>query len=268
MHADIALARRLEALEVHVTAANAQSVRDVFGTGQAGSLRVAGGAATSFGPSIPMHSIKGVGLNGPMSVAEFDAAERFIASRGGTSVTLDVCPLADESVGTLAAERGYRFVGFESVLYRVISKDEELAAPAVDIRSLSPEQAEDWSKAMGLGFADGGEVPPWIVDFGRAFFAVPRCTPMGVFDGSALACAGIMITLQNTAGLLSSATTPQFRRRGFQTALIQHRLRTAQAAGCDLAKMDTKPGTSSQRNAERLGFRVAYTRAQFSKSLA
>ena len=252
---------------MHVTAANAQSVRDVFGAKDAGSLRVAGGAATSFGAGIPMFSIKGVGLNGSMSVAEFEAAERFVRERGAKSVVLDVCPLADESVAKIAGERGYVFSGFESVMYREIGKDEVIAEPGHAVISLDAERAEEWSRAMGAGFADGGESPAWIIDFGRAFFSVPRCTPMAVMVDGELAGAGTMIVIQGIAGLLSSAVMPNFRGRGIQTALIRHRLRVAQAAGCELVKMDTKPGTSSQRNAERAGFRVAYTRAQFSKAL-
>jgi hypothetical protein len=46
-----------------------------------------------------------------------------------------------------------------------------------------------------------------------------------------------------------------------QTALIRARLAFAAAAGCDLAAVNTVPGSVSQRNAERQGFRVVYTRA-------
>ncbi len=38
------------------------------------------------------------------------------------------------------------------------------------------------------------------------------------------------------------------------------RLDYAAAAGCQLATMGALPGSTSQRNAERLGFRVAYTK--------
>jgi hypothetical protein len=41
--------------------------------------------------------------------------------------------------------------------------------------------------------------------------------------------------------------------------LIQARLTFAAAADCDLAKVTTLPGSGSQRNVERQGFRVAYT---------
>jgi len=42
--------------------------------------------------------------------------------------------------------------------------------------------------------------------------------------------------------------------------LLHARLTTAAAAGCDLATVQTAPGNASQRNVERLGFRLAYTK--------
>jgi len=63
-----------------------------------------------------------------------------------------------------------------------------------------------------------------------------------------------------TASLFSTSVLPGFRRRGVQTALLQARLAAAAAAGCDLATVMTSPGSSSQRNVQRSGFAVAYTR--------
>jgi ribosomal protein S18 acetylase RimI-like enzyme len=51
-----------------------------------------------------------------------------------------------------------------------------------------------------------------------------------------------------------------FRGAGLQDALIRERLRTAVAEACDLATASTIPGGVSQRNYERNGFRVAYTK--------
>ena len=54
-----------------------------------------------------------------------------------------------------------------------------------------------------------------------------------------------------------AATVPELRRRGLQTALLQARMLYAFDHGCDLAMMVAVPGSDSQRNAERRGFRVA-----------
>ena len=44
-------------------------------------------------------------------------------------------------------------------------------------------------------------------------------------------------------------------------ALHHARLALARRSGCDLAAQGAQPGSTSQRNAERRGFRVIYTRA-------
>jgi hypothetical protein len=55
------------------------------------------------------------------------------------------------------------------------------------------------------------------------------------------------------------APSPKGRRNGAQLALLDARMRHAAAHGCDLALMGAAPGSGSQRNAERHGFRIAYT---------
>ena len=62
------------------------------------------------------------------------------------------------------------------------------------------------------------------------------------------------------AMLAGAATLPPYRNRGIQTALARVRLAHASAAGCDLVTMGAEPGSTSHRNAERLGLRVAYTK--------
>jgi len=42
--------------------------------------------------------------------------------------------------------------------------------------------------------------------------------------------------------------------------VLHARLAAATTAGCDLATVQTTPGSGSQRNVERMGFRLAYTK--------
>ena len=60
-----------------------------------------------------------------------------------------------------------------------------------------------------------------------------------------------------------AATVPEMRRRGLQAALLEARLRYAFEQGYPLAMMVTEAGSQSQRNAERQGFRIAYTRTKW-----
>jgi GNAT superfamily N-acetyltransferase len=75
--------------------------------------------------------------------------------------------------------------------------------------------------------------------------------------------AGALFIHDRIALFGGSATVPELRRRGLQTALLHERMRYAFDRGCDLAMMVAAPGSDSQRNAERNGFRVAYTRTKW-----
>ncbi len=57
-----------------------------------------------------------------------------------------------------------------------------------------------------------------------------------------------------------TATRQAYRNQGVQTAMIQARLKYAQAQGCTLAFATTLTGSHSMRNILRAGFRDAYVR--------
>lgn len=76
-----------------------------------------------------------------------------------------------------------------------------------------------------------------------------------------------MVVRDDVAILFSASTQPQFRRRGVQTTLIKQRLRDATHAGCDLAIVLTTPGSDSERNVQRAGFQIAYTKPTLVKHI-
>jgi GNAT superfamily N-acetyltransferase len=81
-------------------------------------------------------------------------------------------------------------------------------------------------------------------------------------DGQPGAAASLWIH-DGVALFAGAATLPKMRRHGLQAALLHERMRFAFDHGCDLAMMVAEAGGNSQRNAERKGFRVAYTRMKW-----
>ena len=79
--------------------------------------------------------------------------------------------------------------------------------------------------------------------------------------GGKMVGGGGLLIHEGVAMLNGASTLPGFRRRGAHSALHFARLAHAVDAGCDLARVVTQPGSISQRNAERRGFQVIYTRA-------
>ena len=87
-------------------------------------------------------------------------------------------------------------------------------------------------------------------------------------EGRTAACgAGLVIPEHRIFAVCGAGTLAEFRGRGLQTALLRARLAAAAEAGCEYAVVVTQGGTASQRNCERLGFRVAYSKVTAIKDL-
>jgi ribosomal protein S18 acetylase RimI-like enzyme len=91
---------------------------------------------------------------------------------------------------------------------------------------------------------------------------------VATIDGKQVACGtGLVIPEHRVFALCGAGTQPEYRGRGLQTALLRARMAAAVEAGCEYAVVVTQGGTISQRNAERLGFRVAYSKVTVIKQL-
>jgi GNAT superfamily N-acetyltransferase len=121
-----------------------------------------------------------------------------------------------------------------------------------------------WADVSARGWAS--EHPELIVflrELGAITSGAHGYVPfLAEWDGEPGAAAGLVIH-EGVALFAGAATAPGFRRRGLQGALLQSRTRYALERGCDLAMMVAVPGSDSQRNAERNGFQIAYTRTKW-----
>jgi GNAT superfamily N-acetyltransferase len=84
-------------------------------------------------------------------------------------------------------------------------------------------------------------------------------------EGQSVATASLCLH-EGVALLAGASTVPAARRQGAQSALLQARLRFAGEQGAELAMMVAQPGSGSQRNAERQGFRLVYTRTKWQRA--
>ncbi len=249
--ADALLARRIEAAE----AANARGC--AAGPGAA-AMEVAGGWAIFVGPESPLTQAVGMGLNGPVGEAELLALEAFFRGRGA-KVSIDLCPLADPGLVERLAERGYRIAEFNNVLARRLGGCEIVFTPRV--RRATAGEADLWSYTAGRGFFEAAELTTEEMDVGRAIFAMPGALCyLAVTESGEAAGAAAAAIYGGVATLFADSTIAGFRRRGIHRELIAARLNEAVAQGADLAAASTLPSSASQRNYERMGFEVVYTR--------
>jgi len=224
------------------------------------ALHVAGGIAFFGGVGYPANQMVGMGLYGEVKAGDLDRVEEFFRSRKVAS-TVVLSPLAHESMRAMLGERGYGIAEFNSVLIRRIRAEEPFAVPpGIAIERVTPETLQPWMRVLAAGFAQDIVVLESV--FG-GFAALPGALPfLARIDEKVVGgCGGRTIAEARIAALFGTATLPEYRCRGVQTALIAQRLHEAAKAGCEYAVVSTHPGSGSQRNMERRGFRLAYTKA-------
>ena len=268
LFADLNLARRLEMTDALAGVEFARSwARFNSFTGEV-FLPVAGGHAGFGGIDSPLTQAFGLGLNGTVTEADMTAMEEFYRAHG-SPVNIETCPLADPSLLKLLNERGYRSIEYSNVFVRELADSDSRAWPdpasRVSVRRPAEDEAESYSLLVARSFFETTEISPEFLGiFISCFSAVGAFFFIAEVDGVP-AGGGMMSVHQGVASLGGTGTLPEFRNRGVQRALLLARIAAAAQSGCDLAMVATSPGSGSQRNVERQGFRVVYTRTKFLK---
>ncbi|HXP15969.1 MAG TPA: GNAT family N-acetyltransferase [Terriglobales bacterium] len=267
---DQALARRLEAAEEMPQVHYARLYQKLRPEVNAAVEPVCGGHMIFAGVGAMVGRAVGLGFDGPVLAADLDRLEEFYGSRGAPA-QVDVCPLTDPGLMELLKERGYRMAELNNVLYcRMDGAGLADSTPAGSkIRSAGPGEAEMFAGIVKHSFfPEGGAPEDFNVTFTPLFQMKGALTFVAEMRGQTVACgAGLIIAEHKVVPLFGAATLPAFRSRGLQTALLRLRMGVAAEAGCDVAVIVTKGGTTSQRNAERLGFRLAYSKATLIKPI-
>jgi GNAT superfamily N-acetyltransferase len=176
----------------------------------------------------------------------------------------EVCPLADPAHMALLVRHGYHPIELSNVMFQPLPIGKAPTATDIVVRRAAPEDNAVFAQTFAEGWADAGGPPaPLILALaeitaarsdGQVFLAEQQGRPIG---------AGALVIHERVALLAGASTIPAARGRGAQLAMLAHRLEFAARCGCDLAMVVALPGSGSQRNAERNGFRIAYTRTKW-----
>ena len=189
--------------------------------------------------------------------------ERFFLDRGAP-VLHEVSPLAGVAALDLLCARNYRPIEISSVLYQPIEKLLPEDDSRLRVRIVDPEETKLWTDISTRGWtSDHPELSEFFLQFGTISSARRQSVYfLAEFEGKPGA-AGVLSLHEGIALFGGASTIPELRRRGLQSALLQARIRYAFDHGCDLAAMAAEAGSASQRNAERKGFQIAYTRTKW-----
>jgi hypothetical protein len=264
---NVELSRRLEFAEAQVAVEGANTMMASNPETSVAVERVAGGYAVYCGANSPITQAVGLGLNGPVSAEEFDRLEEFYFSRN-EPVRAETSPLADASLFALYRERGYGVTEFSNVMVRPIDSAERWQEPdGIEIWKASRQEMELWTLTVAQGFAENYPVTEEIIRIMKVF-GLSRGMECYLASIDGKVAGGATLSLRGKiAGLFGASTLPDFRKRGVQTALLRARLRRAAEVRCEIAMSLAQPGSHSQRNISRLGFRTLYTRVKFEREV-
>jgi len=260
---DLALSRRLERAEGFACAQYAVTRGKQFPESNAEWMECGGAYAVFDGVDSPCTQTFGLGIFEELTEETLDSIESFFLKHDAP-VHHEVSPFAGIAALDLLCKRSYRPIELSSVLYRPVQRPAATIARGVTVRITGPEEAALWSRISARGWAqEQSQLMDFLERFGAVTAARDHTVCFVAEFGGTPGAAGVLCIHEGVALFGGSSTVPELRRRGLQTALLEERMKYASDQGCDLAMMVALPGSESQRNAERKGFQIAYTRTKW-----
>ena len=263
MHATLELARRLDRVEIDFCALAAMR-----GESDAATLERGGGLAVYGAPGSPVNKVLGLGLGVEVTDEDLDAIEDFYAERT-CPVQIELCPLASPDLPSRLTRRGFVLQAFENQLARLAPSELVAVQGRADIEVETGPDEGLWRQVIAEGFAApdrkvaDGSLPANVVavlgDMMRQFLHPDLVRYLARVDGEPAAGASSAV-FRGVLFVFGTATRPRFRRRGLQRAIVARAINDARGTA-DVLMATTEPGSVSQRNFERLGFQVMYSRA-------
>jgi GNAT superfamily N-acetyltransferase len=263
LFSDIALSRRLEQAEGYACAQYAVARRHLFPESGAEWIQCGGAYAVFDGVDSPVTQSFGLGLFEELNPSSLDTLERFFFHHKAPALH-EMSPFAGVSALDLLCRRNYTPVESSNVLYRPVDQPSGGQHGRISVRVVSPEEAHLWGHVSARAWAhEHPELWEFLLQVGAISAARKHSVCFLAELDSTPGAAGVLCMHDGVALFGGCATIPELRRRGLQMALLRERMRYAFDHGCDLAMMVAQPGSDSQRNAERNGFRIAYTRIKW-----
>lgn len=221
------------------------------------------------GSESPLTQTFGLGLFNKLSESDLDIIENFY-KQFSVPVFHEVSPMADPGHLDILIKRGYQPIEMTSVLYKQLSK-EDVESNRIDSKVIARKSYDNeknvWAEICAEGWC--GEMPDfkdYMYQFAQislnsngasSFFTMLNKKPIST---------GLVYIYDDVALLAGDSTIQEGRNQGGQSALIEARLGYAVEKGCSMAMIAASPGSQSQKNAEKNGFRIAYTRTKWKLS--
>jgi GNAT superfamily N-acetyltransferase len=262
---DHALACRLERAEGISNARFVEARARLDPASGAQWIQVAGAYAMFDGPRSPCTQTFGLGLSQHPASADMDRLESFFHDRGAPAMH-EICALAGKAMLPVLNERHYHPVELSDVMFLPLDNAAHRSTEQTNglrVRVAGENDAAVWTTTLVRGWSDSTDLTDLLTDLAGVSFARENGAAFLVELDDEPIAAGALAIHEDIAQLAGACTVPEYRGRGAQRLLFQSRLEYAARHGCSLAMFCAEPGSSSHRNAQRQGFRFAYSRLKW-----
>ncbi|GGB34118.1 GNAT family N-acetyltransferase [Virgibacillus dakarensis] len=262
------LARRIEQSEIEALKSRLTAIKEMDGNPMNVEIKEFGNATAFSVKNIPGPSFNTVkGISGSEE-KYLDAILEFYKERG-VPARFEITP-AHASLELFKAlhEKGYFQSGFHTALAGSLSHDvitNEETDASISIRKIREHEFETFGDIYTKGFHMPSFLKEHVAQNNKVLYNHDNWTfYLASYEGEP-AGIGVLFEYDGIGTLAASATIPELRNRGVHSALILKRLQQAKQHNCNLIVGQATYGSVSQKNMERAGMRIAYTKSIWAK---
>lgn len=255
------LAMRLEKCDTAFIAARLQALQKLEGNPYGAEVKAFGNATGLMVQSMAGNSL--FNRLADFSPAELEKLDEIINwyQENNINARFDLLPshVSPELFKALA-ERGFYQSGFYTVLYG-LPQTQPQTFPGIEVRTIQQEELTIFDDIYMGGFGFPAQNRPVLTTSLNSLLDNPSNRfYLALVDGQPAGMA--LLLMQDRIGYMATATTlAAFRGRGCQKALMYRRIQDAAEAGCELITSQTNYASLSQSNMEKVGLRLAYNKA-------
>ncbi|SHF70339.1 GNAT family protein [Ornithinibacillus halophilus] len=257
-------AKEIERMEIAMLESRLRAIREQKENPMGVEVQHFGEATAFSATGIPGPSFNTVkGLTGG-DIHYLDSILEFYDDKGITP-RFDLVPgIATEELFPRLHENGYYQNGFHASLYGAVGGLQRLSNE-ITIREMDLDDFDTFADIYVKGF----QMPDFLKeavannnrvlhgnDSWKFYLASINDTPAGL---------AVLYKHESAFVLAASATLTQYRNKGIHQALIQRRISDAKENDVKLVIGQAAFGSSSQKNMERAGLKIAYTKATWEK---
>jgi hypothetical protein len=212
-------------------------------------------------PGIPNPHFNIVRVSGPVHLPDVTGALESY-QRHDLAPTVMLSPgAASAELAELLSEHGFRQTDFHPIFVRLASELTANTSASIEVKRVEDAELDTFAELYMRGWQVEEELGPhlrsYIAHWPRQrgyelYVALEQQVPIAV---------AVLFVHGEVCYLADAATVPEHRNRGAQAALIAARVARARALDAHVVLGQADFGSSSQRNMERAGLPVCYTRS-------